>query len=208
MLSLRKSTLLSHEQKKRLDKCSYECIYLLEIKFLSTGFTLKICGSTLNIYTVTLDDNILKCDCLDKINNTYCKHICFVICFIGNIYDEETFNRNCVNDNEIKSICSRLHNNCDNDPNIIWEYILGKYNGIKNTKNNFSKENSLNIGTDCSICYEILEQDDNNIVKCPSCKNAFHNNCMRKWIKTNKTCVICRSDIWKEFKNNKYLNIG
>jgi hypothetical protein len=207
MLSLRKSTLLSREQRERVNKCSYECIYLLETKFNDNEFTLKISGSNLNIYTVRLFDNTLKCDCLDKLNNTYCKHICFVICFIGQIYNEDTFNRNYLNDNEIKSIFERLHNNCDNDPNIIWKYIIDKYNNIKNDENKFCKENSININTDCSICYEILKEDDNNISKCPVCKNAFHDVCIQDWLKINKNCVLCRDDIWKEFKNNKYLNM-
>ena len=101
MISLRKSFLLSFEQKKRIDKCSYECIYLLETKFNDNGFILKLSGSTLNIYTVKLYNNILNCDCMDNTKNIYCKHIYFVICFIGQIYNEDTFTRNYLNDNEI-----------------------------------------------------------------------------------------------------------
>ena len=208
MLSLRKSNLLTKEQKKRIDKCSYESIYLLDTEFNDNNFIIKLSGSTLNIYTVILFDNTLICDCMDKFKNTYCKHICFVICFIGQIYTEETFTRKYLNNNEIKSINDRLYNNCDNDPNIIWKYLLDKYNNIKNNKDNknkFCKENSININTDCSICYNILKED---ISKCPKCKNAFHDICIKKWLEISETCALCRDDIWKEFKNNKYLNMN
>jgi len=207
MLSLRKSTLLSNEQKKRLDKCSYECIYLLDSKFKDDNFSLKLSGSTLNIYTITLNNNTLKCDCPDKTQDTYCKHVCFIICLIGNIYNEETFTRNYLEVNEIKSICNRLYNNCDDDPNIIWKYIIDEYNNIKDNINYFNKENSINIKTNCSICLEILEED-NNLAKCPNCKNAFHDNCIKNWLKINRTCALCRNNVWIKFKNSKYLNMG
>lgn len=208
MISIRKSTLLSFEQKKRINKCSYECIYLLESILLDNGFILKLSGSTLNIYTVTLFNNILDCDCMDNTKkNIYCKHICFVICFIGQIYNEDTFNRNYLNASEIKSIIDRLHTNCDNDPNIIWEYIIDKYNNIKNTENKFCEKNKLNTQCECTICCDILHENQ-NLAQCPDCKNIFHNKCVEEWLKINKNCVLCRSTIWKDFKSSKYLNIS
>ena len=205
MLVLKKSNLISLEQKRRINRSSYECLYLLESIITGHSFILKIIGSTLNVYTIKLVDNILSCNCMDKLKNIYCKHICFVICSIGKIYDEETFNRNSLSDKEVQSIYKRINNNCDNDPNIIWKYIIDKYNIIKNTENKFDKKESININSECSICYDNLNNDD-NLAKCPYCKNAFHISCIEKWIKINKTCVLCRNNIWKEF--NKYLNLG
>ena len=82
----------------------------------------------------------------------------------------------------------RINNNCDNDPNIIWKYIIDKYNIIKNTENKFDKKESININSECSICYDNLNNDD-NLAKCPYCKNAFHIECIFK--NDNKTCMGC-----------------
>jgi hypothetical protein len=126
---------------------------------------------------------------------------------IGQIYNEDTFNRNYLNDSEIKSIYDRLHSNCGNDPNIIWEYIIDKYNNIKNTENKFCKKNILNTKCDCTICFDILYENQ-TIAQCPDCKNIFHNKCVEEWLKINKNCVLCRSNIWKDFKSSKYLNMS
>jgi hypothetical protein len=211
MLALKKSQLLSSEQKTRIDKCNYESIYLLESIINNNDITLKLSGSTLNIYTISIYNSIISCDCPDfkkcKLKNIYCKHICFVICFIGKIYNYETFNRNILNKEELETIHSRLLDNCSNDPDIIWEYIINKYNTIKNTENKFIIKELPIIESECSICFDNINNND-KLVKCPECKNVFHCECMQKWLKINKTCVLCRNDIWKQFKNNEYLNIS
>jgi hypothetical protein len=77
-------------QLKRLNKAKSESLYLLDYsiskdKNLNSILEFKICGSTKNIYTVTLKDRQLKCDCPDNFAgcryfNIICKHSCFVLC--------------------------------------------------------------------------------------------------------------------------------
>ncbi len=58
---------------------------------------------------------------------------------------------------------------------------------------------------ECPICCEILSCNEVSsdteaiIVSCPTCKNVVHEECIRKWLKYNKSCVYCRSNSWKEF---------
>ena len=84
MQSLINSKNINFKQKRKIIKAGYESIYLVEINILNdTECVLKITGSTLNIYTITLKNNKLKCNCQDSfncfINNLYCKHLCFVL---------------------------------------------------------------------------------------------------------------------------------
>ena len=77
----------------------------------------------------------------------------------------------------------------------------------------------------CSICYEDLidlngangneaKKSDEEIVKCPDCKNIFHEDCVKKWLNIgNSTCVYCRSHVWRDFNNNlegeqNYINLS
>ena len=53
----------------------------------------------------------------------------------------------------------------------------------------------------CPICF--LDIEDEELVKCPECKNVIHLECMEKWLEMgNKTCVYCRSNVWKNYNLN------
>lgn len=51
---------------------------------------------------------------------------------------------------------------------------------------------------ECPICYSILHLTSYSLpkMKCGTCRNAFHSDCITKWFKTNKSraCPMCRSD--------------
>ena len=95
MNELLKSDKICLNQKSRITKAQYQCFYLLHTEYTEEEVNLKITGSTLNVYTVKIKNNMIKCDCPDKFNcyskKIYCKHVCFVICLIGKIYTEDIF---------------------------------------------------------------------------------------------------------------------
>ena len=62
---------------------------------------------------------------------------------------------------------------------------------VENTK-------SLEETDVCPICY-LDFPDIKNLLSCPTCKNYVHDDCMNIWLKHAKTCVYCRSDIWKDY---------
>ena len=63
---------------------------------------------------------------------------------------------------------------------------------------------------ECPICFEELKE---NMKFCPECSNPVHEKCIEKWIATHKTCVYCRSDVWKSYgkekdvSSAKYVNL-
>jgi hypothetical protein len=202
MQSLLDSKNINFKQKRKIIKANYESIYLVESNILNdTECVLKVTGSTLNIYTLTLKDNKLKCNCKDSfncfINNLYCKHLCFVLIKVGKILDDEVFSRNVLTKEECIKIIQRLNVNCSNEPDIIFDCLIEKYRTKKSIQK-FQKleEDKIDIKDECPICYLELG-NDNNILKCPECKNYLHEECVQKWLLYNKSCVFCRSEIWK-----------
>jgi hypothetical protein len=51
----------------------------------------------------------------------------------------------------------------------------------------------------CPVCYNDIENTRDTVV-CPCCHNKLHSACMERWFQMgNQTCVLCRSDVWKEY---------
>ena len=210
MISLIKSELISKKQKERIDKAHYQCLYLLDKTLIENGAEIKLTGSTLNIYTVMIKNLTITCDCPDIYQcnkyNLYCKHICFVICMIGKVYCDEIFINKKLKEQDKNSIIFKLFNNLFDDPNIVCDMLLEKYNILKlklTTNNNIIEPR--NKDQECSICYNKLNED---IYTCSMCSNATHNICLDIWLQKNKTCIFCRNIIEKNVKHCKYLNIS
>jgi uncharacterized Zn finger protein len=205
MISLIKSDLISKKQKERINKSHYQCLYLLEKNLTDKSIEIKLTGSTLNIYTITINDLNITCDCPDIYEcnkyNLYCKHICFVICMIGKIYSTDIFINKKLKEEDKYIIISKLFNIFD-DPTIVCHMLLEKYNILK-LKMNLTE--ARNKDEECSICYNKLGAD---LYTCNICSNAIHNTCLDIWIKTNNTCIFCRNTIEKNLKKSKYLNIS
>lgn len=208
MDDLLKTNHICLKQKDRIIKSSYQSFYLLKTTFTKDGFHLKITGSTLNIYTIIVENFKFYCDCPDNQfcskNNLYCKHICFVIYFIGNINDINIFINKVLTSSQYDNIVSRLKVNCSDDPNIINSYLIQKFKKVN------SNITARNLEDDCPICFLSLKQNENET--CYNCLNAIHKDCNKRWIEYNTTCVFCRNDTWNNTKNiftvDGYLNIS
>jgi len=227
-------------QLKRLNKAKTESLYLLDYsmskdKNLNSILEFKICGSTKNIYTVTLKDRQLKCDCPDNFAgcryfNIICKHSCFILCKVlkgSESIFEPLRNRNnmIINDHYMKNILkefSKLNDRIQNQT-ISKKDLIDKYKKIQkqelesNSKSNepyksiFKYTGDLSEKTDtemCGICFNILKADTEMCV-CPICRNITHINCMKKWMNMGKdTCVYCRSSVWKNYKKEEKKENG
>jgi uncharacterized Zn finger protein len=206
MINLLKSDLISKKQKERINKAHYQCLYLLEKNLTDKSIEIKLTGSTLNIYTITINDLNITCDCPDIYQcnkyNLYCKHICFVICMIGKIYCTDIFMNKKLKEEDKYVIISKLFNIFDDpdpDPDIVFHMLLEKYNILKLK---MTPTEARNKEEECSICYNKLDTD---LYTCHICSNAIHNTCLDIWIKTNNICIFCRNTVEKE---SKYLNIS
>lgn len=208
MDNLLKSDYITSKQKDRIIKGGYQSFYLLKTTFIENGVELKISGSTLNIYTVVIKNFRIKCDCPDYDfcykHNLYCKHICFVIYFIGNINDVNIFINKVLSIEQYDNIISRLKINCSDDPNIINSFLSKKFEDVIHDKEEII---ARNLEDDCPICFTTLNENEHDT--CHKCLNAVHKECNKKWFDYNNTCIFCRNIKPKNaYIVNGYINIS
>ncbi|XP_023735496.1 E3 ubiquitin-protein ligase RING1 [Lactuca sativa] len=60
----------------------------------------------------------------------------------------------------------------------------------------YKRDQGLIEGTDCSVCLSEFE-DDESLRLLPKCSHAFHVPCIDTWLRSHKTCPLCRAPIIK-----------
>ncbi len=230
MSSLLNNLLLSFEnqtnQLRRINKVYSEEYYLLDHSINDTKVECFISGSTKNVYSVhiTRENGKLWCDCPDMKNysnkyNIICKHCCFVILKIAKLFNTECIQNKQLSEDNINVLINRLQSVSTLD--CIDTQLSSIYNKLKleSTSDNLVstkfdiKYKEIIEEDDCPICYDPLINTD--VKSCPECHNFIHTNCIKKWLESKQTCVLCRSPEWKHFlsinkTNNKtnYININ
>lgn len=145
-------------------------------------------------YDVTLKNNSFKCTCKDFIFNskkrdTVCKHISFIVCKVAVIMDLEFFNTKSLTQEQLQKLQQTLQSSSIwKNNNISLKYINAMFKESK-------RETVQDV---CPICYDDMTE---KLLYCPTCHHGLHETCMKVWLETHKTCVMCRSDVWKEFKS-------
>lgn len=150
-----------------------------------------------------LEDETFTCSCCDfkfnsKKKNTVCKHICFVICKIGKIYDTSFFITKKLNNEHLNILINKLSDvNIYNDKSIAKKVQTFNYNSFFNFTD--YKENECS----CIVCYtEVLQDeiDNNKCISCPKCNQIFHKECMDVWLEEHTKCAYCNTEnIWNHF---------
>lgn len=51
----------------------------------------------------------------------------------------------------------------------------------------------------CPICFDDLT-DASQRRACPACHQYVHRECVEVWLERHRTCVMCRSDVWKLYR--------
>lgn len=212
-------------QISRLNKAKHEPLYLLDYsiskdKKLNSILEFKICGSTKNVYTVTLKDRQLKCNCPDNFAgcryfNIICKHSCFVLCKVlkgSESIFEPLKNRNnmIINDHYMKHILnefSKLNDRIQNqNQTISKKELIDKYKKIQEKEENSNSKSKTNEPYKSIFKYtgDLSEKQESemcgicfNELKldtlmaiCPTCRNIIHLNCMRKWMNMGKDTCV------------------
>ena len=211
MNELCKNNLLKHEQKTCLVKCSYQLLYLLKVNFSDNDdIIFKITGSTLNVYTVIFSNNTFKCDCHNTNKSVFCKHICFIICYVCKLYDPDIFiNLKFNSYHKIVLLLKLFTESFYKDTRVYDSYLSNKYDIVLKVINSSYTNTIRNKECQCAVCYEKL---DEYIYTCRCCNNAIHDSCSEKWSKYNNTCIFCKEYIVPKdlrYKNeNGYINIA
>jgi hypothetical protein len=164
-------------------------MYLIDsnksINYKSIKFIFMVEDSC-NVYDISLSNKIITCSCSSfNEKQIVCKHIKFILKKIGEIGDNRSRSNSSLNNNiHIFSFTLSL------------EIDIHKFESNKNPKfkeYKFIEDTDItNYEGNCHIC---LEKLNNKIIKCKSCKNYFHEECIYSWFRlgTNCACPLCRS---------------
>jgi hypothetical protein len=203
------------EQHQRLEKITYEPLYLLVESAISdtNEHVFKVCGSTRSVYTVTLSKNLgmFGCNCMDMMtrcrkSHCVCKHICFILVRVLKLTPEECYRFFVARSNRllgedldaVSAKCEGLSAHLD--AFVTNAALTEQYKMM--TDLHFNPRKEISDDDECPICYLSLK-GHHQVVGCPVCKNNIHHKCISKWIEQSPsaTCVYCRSSIWERYNN-------
>jgi hypothetical protein len=205
--------MISANQQKRIDKLNEDEFYLIGFD----GKEILMTGSKKDVYTINLgEDGSLKCNCPDSCNlakklGVVCKHICFIYIKICKGTDLSFFQKQKLTSTDIGIFNERTKRLTATD---IAKQFYNNYkaHAVSNTLDfDKSKREGVLEDMSCPICFDDLTS---NIKFCPTCSNPVHEKCIEKWLEKHKTCIYCRSDIWKLYGStgdgqiSKYVNVA
>ncbi|KAK1589236.1 hypothetical protein Q3G72_031816 [Acer saccharum] len=58
----------------------------------------------------------------------------------------------------------------------------------------YKKDEGLIEGTDCSVCLNEFQEDE-NLRLLPKCSHAFHITCIDTWLRSHRNCPLCRAPV-------------
>jgi hypothetical protein len=152
------------------------------------------------------DEGNIKCSCPDfrfrsKEKNIVCKHICFVICRVGNILNPRFFDTKILDDISMKLVVDAVADMIDSRGTYVIPASQIAASKIPVVDFSVKSDCSIDSDTVCPICIDSFEDSAISTLRsCPACKNIVHDHCINMWMETRDTCVFCRSDIWKKYK--------
>ena len=129
---------------------------------------------------------------------TVCKHICFLVCRVGQLYNPEFFATKHFSREDFDKFVAKVENN----ESLMKDASICRSAETVITKNSQFHQRYREVCDDdmCAICFdEMAEAPAEKILSCPDCHNNIHLECVRVWLERNITCVYCRSDVWRQY---------
>lgn len=211
---------LGEDAVKRIAKVYLDRMYLIHRHrhndMLREEF--DICGSTANVYKVTLAGQ-LSCSCIDfALRRNPCKHMLFVYLKVLRLPSHmPIYSRLTLSIEELREVFAAARQDpvaeamASSHLRKAWETAVG-YKPV--SKSDTSSENVALVsaqgkrllpteGDACGVCYEDFEPgSDEGLEFClKSCGRPIHKDCLANWINSRTygppTCIWCRA-IWHD----------
>jgi len=202
--------MFSYQQQSRINRLNDERHYLLDVYNSDTKRVYAISGSTGKVYYINLDPDgesksyKISCDCPDMSSwalkyGCLCKHCCFFLIKVLQLANLADVIRTHKIQGELPVIEQQRLNECSDD--VCRERYLIRKSSQSDDDNAFTKIYKDLREEVCPICFEqlIITDQCEPLLSCPSCCNSIHSECMKRWLKTHKTCVFCRSIEWENY---------
>lgn len=142
------------------------------------------------------------CSCPDhKFNSTKknmcCKHICFLVCRVGKLYDPPFFETKQLTVEQFEAFKIKA----ENTQQLLSDLTICRPNAHVTQDLFHSRSKPLGEDDLCPICYDDMHTcAEVDVLSCPGCTNYVHKRCMEVWLERHDTCVYCRSETWKHYR--------
>ncbi len=177
----------------KLKKSLSEKIYLLSAKQVNKSeWNFSLRGQSLNVYNQILRPDFYSCSCPDhSTRNNFCKHLLFLVSRVAIQM-------------ELAASISMDKNKWNSDAfNACVPSWINRLKCHIAKKGTVKPINEKAVGSDCSICFETITDKDILSQCIKTCKNYFHQDCIKRWLETDHdTCPLCRSE-WIEPASSK-----
>lgn len=210
---------LTFQQRSRFDKGTrIDPLYLLDISYNvdALEMTWSICGSTRNVYSVSLKHERMWCNCPDmkshcSMQGVVCKHVVFALWKVGKYREWSYFTTKTVDATGYEFLLNSIleRDALFSDCTIVDVDLVGRFArlGVGSAGTSAPANAGPTITDDVDLCRPISETDEcpicydallnsTSLDACHTCKNSVHKECLQKWTAHNRTCVYCRST-WK-----------
>jgi hypothetical protein len=172
--------------------------------------TWSICGSTRNVYMVSLKRERMWCNCPDmkshcSVQGVVCKHIVFALWKVSKYREWSYFTTKTIDATAYEFLLNSIleRDALFSDRTIVDVDLVGRFARLGLGPGQSAGPSIVDdvlcrpIGEadECPICYDFL-LNSTSLDACHTCKNSIHKECLQKWITHNRTCVYCRST-WK-----------
>ena len=186
---------LSTEQRKRYDRIFQEPLYLIAANH-SHEYLMH--GSTGKQYCVRVNPNaarhdvLAKCDCPDarqraRQRQVLCKHACYVLIRVLKLSIRSLYTRP-----DAARVLLAITEHAHHFPG---QYTDEEFSSLPPPPNPYAAT-SQKRNDECPVCCEDLTNDEKQL-QCPECRNALHEDCMRRWVRggsqRRERCVFCRT---------------
>jgi len=190
-------------QKNTLCKLNHSTFYLVDYIDTDNIHCIKILGDVKNNgtreeYNIKLHNKQFSCNCKDFIYRSkkydiVCKHISFLVCKVGNIYDINYYITKILSDTYYTQFINIITSK------TLWDTDIS----INNINKKF-KQNKKELSSDdvCPICYDELLNTE--IISCTNCNNYIHTHCIKVWLEKHNTCVYCRDTCFSNYISNLF----
>ena len=102
-------------------------------------------------------------------------------------------NNNNNNNNNNTDSHENTYNSDSDDEDYNYNPVKIKIINVNDFIINMDDYNELKT-ENCSICIELIENDNNEIIKL-NCNHVFHKDCLSPWLVNENTCPLCRQTV-------------
>jgi len=130
---------------------------------------------------------------------TLCKHISFIVLRYAKFMDPAIFANRTLSSEQHAKLCDMLSRPLKESADsglVAFAASVADYAVAADRE--FAEDDV------CAICYETLSHEA-ELCGCPTCRSAFHCECNALWLMKRESCVMCRSECWKAYKQAKHI---